>query len=141
MSFVRNPELDEIREKYKQEYNETFHYIQMTPKTKEFRFVLKPLHIRERQLQERTKKFLSENRYYFTQKRMYLFDQLEKRGLFGTMPVFEEVEPEGYRTGAKLRRIVHKEKFCVECGAKFMWYEARPSEMCRKCKNIQPVGI
>jgi len=140
--FEVNQKLDEIREQYKKEYDECFHYIQITPKTPYFRHILEPLFKRERQLQERTKRFLADNRYYFTQKRMHLFEQLERKGLFGEKPKFDESEeckPRSITHGVPKK--VHRDKFCVECGDRFVWYEYKPSEMCRKCRNIEPVVI
>jgi hypothetical protein len=137
MSFVADERLDRIREQYKREYDETFYYIHVTPKKEGMGLFLAPLYKRERMLANRTKLFIQKNRFYFNMKRNHIFEMMEKKGVFGTMPDFEKSKGEFYpRT--KMPKVIHKQRYCVECGDKFIWYEATPSAMCKKCRNIKP---
>ena len=136
MKFEPNPELDETRKRFKDEYDATFIKRRFMKKDSDEYAVLTK---RLRFMEHRTSIFINKNSLYFSRQRHFLFDRMEKRGVFGDKPLTDRhVETlDRCRVGIMPKKI-KKMKYCVECQKQFVWYEAAPSEMCRACNSIRP---
>lgn len=137
MHFTPDPQIDAVRLKYKQEYDDNHAKIRKADSSQ-----LTFLRKKEKFLQNRTHAFLKQHHIYFTNKRNHIFNYLESRGMFGTKPDFEkDPEPIDRRRTNKIPKRVKQVRVCEECGDKYFWYEHMPSPLCRVCRYIKPEGI
>jgi hypothetical protein len=83
MKFIPDPILDEMRQLYKKEYDIVFNSIRKLPVGSPERLAA---HKEEMRLHRRTFNFLANHRFYFGQKRRFIFDSLESKGVFGKKP-------------------------------------------------------
>jgi proline dehydrogenase len=84
MKFISDPIVDIRKIQYKKEYDELFAKIQKSVKdSPEHHELLKD----ERRMHARTMRLISNNAYYFSRKRHSIFEQMERRGLFGDQPL------------------------------------------------------
>ena len=83
MKFTPDHDLDARRLLYKTMYDQAFADIRKHPVGSPERAEANKLELR---LHNRTRQFIEKNRFYFSQKRLAIFHNLERKGVFGNKP-------------------------------------------------------
>jgi hypothetical protein len=105
-----NAEVQERKDKYKLQYDKLFALIMKSKKGSDWHKMLLKC---EMKYHLRTKKLISENQLYFSDRRKEIFGELERKGCFGERPGFED-DPEGSLDARDFNGVVHKPRRYIE---------------------------
>ena len=105
-----NAEVQAKKDRYKFEYDRLFGMIMKADKGSEYH---KRLLKCELKYHLRTKRLISNNQLYFSDKRKEIFGELERKGCFGNRPGFES-DPEGSLDARDFNGVVHKPRRYIE---------------------------
>jgi hypothetical protein len=83
MKFTPDVHIDAMRASFKLKHDEILKQIH---DAKDEPTLLRNLQKKEKRLNERTKRFISKHKQYFSSKRAWHFDKMEKAGMFGDKP-------------------------------------------------------
>jgi hypothetical protein len=99
MKFTPDVHIDAVKASMKLKYDEIFAQIH---DAKDDPALLRKLQMKEKRLNERTKRFINKHKTYFSNKRKWHFDKMENAEMFGEKPKTDQT----YNSGKMSRGMV-----------------------------------